>query len=131
MNRKLKPKNSLLWLFEPLEGDPNFFQTKLFSFDVAHLDGRLYLAIATGEEPWNGLLVCTSREHHAALRDQYPELVPHKILRKWLHLSASHPQFETIAIEIADLARRRDPMLGVESKRQKPIGSRITPDTAD
>ena len=119
MKLKIKPKNSLLWIFEPLDDDPKFLQRKLFSFDAAYLDDRLYLAVADGKKPWNGLLVCTSREHHAALRDQFPQLVPHKVLGKWLHLSLSHPEFETIALELAAMARKRDPRLGVESKPRK------------
>jgi hypothetical protein len=85
MKRKAKPKSSLLWIFEALEDDPRFVQRKLFSFDAAYLDGRLYLAVAEGRDPWNGLLVCTSREHHATIRNDYPQLVPHKVLGKWLH----------------------------------------------
>src|SRR5271154_4448313 len=119
MKPRIKQKNSLMWIFEPLDGDPKFFQRKLFSFDAAYLDDRLYLAVADGKEPWNGLLVCTSREHHAALRNEYPQLAPHKVLGKWLHLSLSHPEFETIALELAAMARKRDPRLGVESKPRK------------
>jgi hypothetical protein len=114
--QKIKPKNPLLWIFEPLEDDPRFALRKLFSFDAAYLDDRLYLAVAGGKEPWNGLLVCTSREHHAALKKQYPQLISHKVLGKWLYLSQSNPEFESIAVELAALARKRDPRLGVESK---------------
>jgi hypothetical protein len=113
---KPKPKNPLLWIFEPLEDDPRFFLRKLFSFDAAHLDNRLYLAVAGGEEPWNGLMVCTAREHHASLLKQFPQLVSHAVLGKWLYISQSHSEFESVAQELADLARRRDPRLGVESK---------------
>jgi len=116
MKPKPKPKNSLLWIFEPLEDDPGYFLRKLFSFDAAYLDGRLYLAVAAGKEPWNGLMVCTSREHHASILSEYPQLVSHKVLGKWLYLSLSHPRFETIAVELTEMARKRDPRLGVESK---------------
>ena len=112
---KIKAKNPLLWIFEPLEDDPRFFMRKLFSFDAAHLDNRLYLAVSAGKEPWNGLLVCTSREHHASILAQFPQLVSHQVLGKWLYLSQAHPEFESVAIELANLARRRDPRLGVES----------------
>jgi hypothetical protein len=114
--RKTKPKNPLLWIFEPLEDDPRFILRKLFSFDAAYLDGRLYLAVAGGKEPWNGMMVCTSREHHASILGQFPQLVSHQVLGKWLYLSQSHPEFETIAQEFAAMARKRDPRLGVESK---------------
>jgi hypothetical protein len=114
--QKIKPKNPLLWIFESLEDDPRFVLRKLFSFDAAYLDGRLYLAVAGGKEPWNGMMVCTSREHHASIRFQFPQLVSHKVLGKWLYLSQSHPEFESVALELASLARKRDPRLGVESK---------------
>jgi len=57
--------------------------------------------------------------HHATIRNDYPQLVPHKVLGKWLHLSLSHPEFETIALELAAMARKRDPRLGVESQPRK------------
>jgi hypothetical protein len=113
---KIKPKNPLLWIFEPLEDDPRFVLRKLFSFDAAYLDGRLYLAVAGGKEPWNGMMVCTSREHHESLRGQFPQLKAHKVLGKWLYLSQTHPEFESVAVELATLARKRDARLGVESK---------------
>jgi hypothetical protein len=113
---KPKSKNPLLWIFEPLEDDPRFFLRKLFSFDAAHLDNRLYLAVAGGEEPWNGLMVCTAREHHASLLKQFPQLVSHEVLGKWLYISQSHSEFESVAVELATMARRRDPRLGLESK---------------
>jgi len=113
---KMKAKNPLLWIFEPLEDDPRFVLRKLFSFDAAYLDGRLYLAVAGGKEPWNGMMVCTSREHHASLRKQFPQLAAHQVLGKWLYLSQAHAEFESVAVELAELARRRDARLGVESK---------------
>ncbi|MGA2217233.1 MAG: hypothetical protein ABSG51_04055 [Terracidiphilus sp.] len=113
---KIKPRNPLLWVFEPLEDDPQFFMKKLFSFDAAHIGTRLYLAVSGGVEPSNGLLVCTSREHHASILKQYPQLVSHQVLGKWLYISQSHPEFESVAIDLAALARKRDPGLGVESK---------------
>ena len=113
---RVKIRTPLLWIFEPLEDDPRFFLRKLFSFDAAHLDNRLYLAVATGEEPWNGLLVCTCREHHVSILKQFPQLVSHPVLGKWLYLSQTHPEFESVATELAFLARKRDPRLGVESK---------------
>jgi hypothetical protein len=117
--QKIKPKNPLLWIFESLEDDPRFVLRKLFSFDAAYLDGRLYLAVAGGKEPWNGMMVCTSREHHASICSQFPQLASHKVLGKWLYLSQSHPEFESVAVELAALALKRDPRLGVESKVKK------------
>jgi len=122
MKPRIKPKNPLLWIYGSLEVDPGFFMRKLFSFDTAHLDNRLYLAVAGGDEPWNGLLVCTSREHHASLRRQFPQLVSHQVLGKWLYISQAHAEFESVALELAALARKRDPRLGVESKARREAG---------
>jgi hypothetical protein len=91
----------------------------MFGFATAYLDGRLFLAIKDGKEPWNGLMVCTSHDRHAALIAQYPQMAPHKILGKWLYLSQSHPEFERIAQEFVLLAKRRDPRLG--SSRNSPF----------
>ncbi len=86
---------------------------------AAYLDGKLYLAVADGKEPWNGLMVCVAREHHAAILGEYPQLVSHPVLGKWLYLSRSNSEFETLAIELVALARKRDPRLGVEPQRRK------------
>jgi outer membrane protein assembly factor BamB len=115
MKKPAKKKNTLLWLFEPLLDDPRFVQRKLFSFDAAYLDGKLYVAVSDGEEPWSGLMVCTAKEHHPALLAEFPQLTPHKVLAKWLYLSLSNTEFERVATEIVALALRRDRRLGVAS----------------
>jgi hypothetical protein len=113
---KPKSKNALLWLFEPLEEDSGYELRRLFYLDAAYLDGRLFLAVKDGKEPSNGLMVCTSRDRHAALTVQYPHLASHKRLGKWLYISQTHPEFERVAQEIVLLAKRRDPRLGIEQE---------------
>jgi hypothetical protein len=120
MKAKIKVKNSFLWLFEPFEDDPKFVQRKLFGFDAAYLDGRLYVAVKDGKEPWSGLLVCTSRQHHSSLLSEFPALTPHKILAKWLHISPSHREFESTATTVIALALQRDARLGVDSSVSQP-----------
>lgn len=121
--RKAKRKNPLLWLFEPFEEDRRYALRKLFSFDAAYLDGKLYLAVSDGKEPWNGLLVCTSHEHHDAMRAEFPQLVSHQVLGKWLYLSQSYSAFESTASDLVALALRRDARLGVESRRSDVHGA--------
>ena len=116
---RIKPKNSLLWIFEALEDDPRYLLTRFFNMYAAYLDGKLYLAVADGKEPWNGLMVCSSHDQHAAILSEYPQLVSHPVLGKWLYLSRSNPEFETLATELAMLARQRDRRLGVEPQRRK------------
>ena len=114
-----KRRNSLLWVFEAFEEDPGYVLTKLFGSQAAYLDGRLYLAVADGKEPWNGLLVCTSYERQTALTTEFPQLVPHSVLPKWLYLSQTHPHFETIALGLAELALIRDARFGVDSQKRR------------
>jgi hypothetical protein len=119
MIRKKRKANPLLWLYEPLESYDRYLCKKFFSFDGAYLDGQLCLAVVSLREPWNGMMACTFREHHASLRAEFPALAPHRVLGKWLYISQLHPEFESVATGLVELARRRDPRLGVETGVRK------------
>ncbi|MFD4838448.1 hypothetical protein ACFWP0_13155 [Achromobacter sp. NPDC058515] len=115
--------NSLLWILDPLERDANYIRRKMFGCDAAYLDEKLYLVVADRDEPWNGVMVCTSHERHAALIAEMPSLAPHPELGKWLHLPQTDEAFEAIAAKLVALALARDPRLGVvpkpKSRRRK------------
>ena len=119
LNPKVRRVSPLFWVFESLEDDPNFTTRKFFMFDAAYLDGLLYLAVHQGEEPWNGLVVCTSHDQHASLIESFPELVAHPVIGKWLYLSQAHPDFESIALKLAKLAKQRDERMGIEPTTRK------------
>lgn len=108
--------NSLLWVLEPLERDAGYAHRKMFGADAAYLDGLLYLIVADRDDPWNGVLVCTSQDRHAALLADIPELLVHPVLGKWLYLPQSSESFESIAATLAALSVARDPRLGVAPK---------------
>jgi hypothetical protein len=115
------------WLWEPLEMDPSFVLRPMFGAKTVYLGGQLMLCFCASEEPWRGVLVCTSREHHEALRAEFPELTSHAILPKWLYLPEACDAFERIAAQLVGLARRRDPRLGVmpgATTKKKPKTSR-------
>ena len=101
------------WLWEPLADSPSFVLRSMFGTKAVYLDGKLMLAFCASEEPWRGVLVCTSHEHHRSLRRDYPALVPHPILPKWLYLSEAAGRFESVAAALVRAARQRDPRLGV------------------
>jgi hypothetical protein len=122
--QKSETTQRALWLYEPLERDPRFVRQKFFFLDAAYLEGRLYLALVDREEPWNGLMVCTWREHHASLQAEFPQLAPHAILGKWLYLSQSHADFESVAPELVVLAQERDARLGIEPSKRKRSGGK-------
>ncbi|MBI2515888.1 MAG: hypothetical protein HYV95_03130 [Opitutae bacterium] len=107
------------WLWEPLEMDATFVLRAMFGARAAYLDGKLMLCFTAGDEPWRGVLVCTDRAHHAALQAEFPELVPHPILPKWLYLPEAADSFERAAAQLVGLARRRDPRIGVVPQPKK------------
>lgn len=113
------------WLWEPLEGDPTFVLRAMFGAKAAYLGGRLMLCFCASEEPWSGVLVCTDRSRQPALQADYPELAPHPILPKWLYLPETANTFERTAVRLVELARRRDPRIGVTPQpTKKPAPSR-------
>lgn len=107
------------WLWEPLETDATYVRRAMFGAQAVYLEGLMMLCFCAGEEPWRGVLVCTSREHHAALRADFPVLAPHSILPKWLYLPESADTFERDAAALVALARRRDPRIGIAPQTRK------------
>lgn len=101
------------WLWEPLEEEPSFVLRAMFGARAAYLGGNLALCFTAKSEPWRGVLVCTEQAHHAALMASLPELAPHPILPKWLYLPETAAGFERAAVQLVQLARRRDPRIGV------------------
>jgi hypothetical protein len=118
---RTKPNNDngLLWLYEPLERESRFVCRKFFMLDAGYIAGKLYLALCDRDEPWNGLMVCTFHEHHDSLLAEFPQLSPHPILGKWLYISQSHPEFESVARGIVELVENLDRRLGVEPQKRK------------
>jgi hypothetical protein len=91
----------------------------MFGCDAAYIDGLLCLVVADRDEPWNGLLVCTSQERHAALIEDMPALRPHPVLGKWLFVPQADPAFEDIAQRMTSLVLARDWRVGVEPKPRR------------
>jgi hypothetical protein len=111
----------LQWLWEPLEEDPGFILSPMFGGRAVYLDGRLVLFFIAKEEPWRGMLVCTDRCHHGALKMEFPVLAPHGVLPKWLYLPEKADEFEKSAAQLVELARQRDPRIGVLAKAKKKL----------
>jgi hypothetical protein len=115
MKTKVKREPPFQWLLEPAEAEPSFFQKPMFGCQAVYLFGRLVLVLAADkEEPWNGLLVCTSREFHSVLIGEYPALQPHPVLGKWLYLAQAHDGFEETAQQLVHQIVKNDPRIGVE-----------------
>jgi hypothetical protein len=91
----------------------------MFGAKAAYLDGKLMLCFVAGDEPWQGVLVCTERAHHEALQSEFPELSAHPILPKWLYLRETADAFEKTAARLVALARQRDHRLGITPKPRR------------
>jgi hypothetical protein len=120
-------RNSLVWIFDAFERDSTYVRRRMFGSDAAYLDGLLCLVAADRDEPWNGLLVCTSQERHAALIDEMPTLRPHPVLGKWLYVSQNDLAFEGIVERMVRLVLARDPRVGVEPKPRRRGGKAKLP----
>lgn len=118
---RVRPVHAYAWLWEPLEGDPTFVLRPMFGTRAAYLDGRLQLCFSAQAEPWRGILVCTDRVRQESLRRDWPELVPHPVLPKWLYLPESADGFERVAEKLVQLARRRDPRIGVAPQPKRAV----------
>lgn len=112
-------RNSLAWILDAFERDPTYVRKRMFASDAAYVDGRLCVAVGEREEPWNGMLICTSREHHADLIEETSALQPHPVLGKWLYVSQNDPAFETVVQRVVSLVLARDPRIGVEPKPKR------------
>jgi hypothetical protein len=110
----------LEWLLEPLESQPGYVRRKMFGCEAVYLNELLTLVLADGDEPWNGLLVATSREQHSALQKEWRKLKPHPVLGKWLYISQNDSAFEKTATAIVARVRRGDARIGVEPRPKKP-----------
>ncbi|RFU48503.1 hypothetical protein [Paraburkholderia sp. DHOC27] len=112
-------RNSLLWIFDVFEREPTYLCKRMFGCDAAYVDGLLCLVAADRDKPWNGLLVCTSQDRHAALVETLPALRQHPVLGKWLYVPQADPAFEETAEQLTALVMARDPRIGVEPKPRK------------
>jgi hypothetical protein len=116
---KKKPKtHPLLWVVESLMEEPSYLQKTMFGCLAIYLHGRLMLVLASGEEPWNGLLIPTEHQFHDAIVKEFNDVAQHSVLKKWLYLPEATEDFETVASDIIDAIRMNDERFGVEPKER-------------
>ncbi|MCM8774800.1 MAG: hypothetical protein NC930_00355 [Candidatus Omnitrophica bacterium] len=128
LRKKPKKEFNTTWAFEPFDRDPTFFQKRMFGCLGAYVHGRMVMVLS--EDPgdksyrgksysfdiWDGILLPTERVFHESLMHQFPALVEHPVLGKWLYLPAQHDDFENVAVEIARLIAQGDKRFGVDPK---------------
>lgn len=112
------------WIFEAFAGHRTFFTKRMFGGLAAYVFERLMLLVVeptkSGRWNWHGVLVCTDHEHHASIQAQFPALMPHQVLRKWLFIDSTDEDFESTMEAVAALIARNDPRFGVPPRSPKP-----------
>jgi hypothetical protein len=111
-------------LLEPVAQRRALRLRRMFGCWAYYADDRLVWVSAATREPWHGVLVPTEREHQADLRRAVPGLRVHPVLRKWLYLSARHPEFEAVADRLAGLIVAGDQRIGVLPAMRRPARAR-------
>ena len=125
LRTRSRRSHPLQWVVEPLAEEPSYIEKAMFGCRGCYLYGRLVLVLAArGEEPWNGLLVPTEREHQQSLGSEHKNLAVHPVLKKWLYLPESNEDFEESAKAIVDAILANDPRMGVEPKANPSRGGR-------
>ena len=113
-SKKKAQDHPLLWVVESLMEEPSYVAKPMFGCLGIYLHGRLMLVLASGEEPWNGLLIPTEHQFHGAIMKEFSDVVQHSVLKKWLYLPEETEDFETVASDIVEAVSMNDQRFGVE-----------------
>ena len=117
------------WILEAFAEHPTFFTKSMFGGLAAYLFERQILLLVeptkSGRWKWHGVLICTDYAHHASIQAEFPALMPHDVLRKWLFIDSNHEDFESTMEAVAKRAAGNDPRFGVLSGSPKPKRKRI------
>lgn len=103
---------------DPLRDLPSFVSKAMFGCVAIYLRGDLVLLLADRREPWTGLLLPTSREHHESILAELPHVKRHPVLGKWLWLPPGG-RFGAVAEEIVLSIAAGDRRFGVEPESKR------------
>ena len=125
------------WIFQVFEDHPSFFTKRMFGGLAAYLFGRQMMLLVeptkTGRWKWHGVLICTEYAHQPAIIEQFPQLAPHDLLKKWLYIASLHEEFEPTMEHVAAAIARDDQRFGIHPHpRKERVGrsARIDPPTS-
>jgi hypothetical protein len=111
------------WILEAFVEHGTFFTRRMFGGLAAYLFERQMLVLVeptkSGRWHWHGVLVCTDHKHQAAIRAEFPALMQHEVLRKWLFIDSTHEDFESTMEAVAKHMARNDRRFGVSPKGPK------------
>lgn len=106
-------RHRLVALVEPLREDPTFVAKPMFGLVACYVSGRLVIVLADRRDPWRGVMLPMEKRFHDEVREAFPELRVHPVLRKWLHLPEGGA-FHAVASRIVAAIAAGDSRFGVE-----------------
>jgi hypothetical protein len=126
--------------FEDLSDHESFYFKKFFRGLSIYMHGKLVVCLCDGPDDksfrgkkykidiWDGCLIPTNREHHSALLKLIKGTMIHPVIEKWLYLPMKSEHFEDSMIQIAELIKRKNVLIGVEPnlKSKKPEAKKIS-----
>jgi len=105
------------WILEAFVEHPTFFTKGMFGGLAAYLFERQMLLLVeptkSGRWNWHGVLLCTDYRHHASIQAEFPALLPHEVLRKWLFIDSTHEDFESTMEAVVRQIASNDPRFGI------------------
>lgn len=131
MAKKVKTKKKIFknaWAFEPLEEFEDFFTKRMFGGLAVYTHGKMVLMLAESPgdyeyrgvaypfEVWNGVLFPTYFEFHESLQKEFPSLVNHPILGKWLYLPEGSIDFNQKIFNLVENIVNNDERFGIFPK---------------
>ena len=132
-----KKEFTLTWALESFDEHVSFYTKRMFGGLAVYVHGRLVMVLAESAgdrdyrgkryemDLWDGILLPTERDAHASLMNEFPSLLTHPILSKWLYLPQTVDDFEDAAMEIAQGIAQNDQRFGIlpkvkPAKKKKP-----------
>ena len=108
------------WIFHEFEDQAGFFTKRMFGGLAAYLHGRQMMVLVeptrSGRWKWHGVLVCTDFAHQPAIIEEFPELAPHQVLKKWLYIDSRTEGFESTMEGVAKAMARNDERFGIHPR---------------
>ena len=127
-----RDKFELSDIFRPLEESDGLIFKHMFGGLAVYSEGLMKFVLTEDEgnfewkgqiydfPVWHGLMICTDRAHHQSLMDEFPGIVTHPILPKWLVLPFLDEQaFRKRAKKLIHAALKGDDRIGIVPKAKK------------
>jgi hypothetical protein len=124
-------KISQSWILEDIQEGSSFLQKPMFGGLAVYLHGRMMMVLVESKGKnewrgvsyptpiWQGVLLPTDRDHHVSLIAQFPGLIPHVVLGKWLYLACDQEDYEEVIVKLVSLIEQNDMRFGIIPKDKK------------